>query len=156
MGAAKWQYYCCAPQGTPWDSADSRTIIQHKEQIEEELKRLAMLYAKNAMPSHLLDQLIIEQNQKLALTVKEITRLEESRAIPLTDEIISGLVEFSAEFSEHLEATERTFEGRRTVVDGLNVQVVVLNKNGEIWLRLTSILRPKAQELGLQAITTTS
>ena len=125
------------------------TLTGHKQQIEEELRRLAMLYARNTMPSHLLDQLIAEQNQKLGLTVKEIAKLEESRAIPLTDDVISGLVEFSAEFAKHLEATEQTFEGRRTVVDGLDVQVVVFRKNGEIWLRLTSILRPQGHELSL-------
>ena len=115
-----------------------------------------MLYARNIMPAHLLDQLIGEQNQKLALTAKEIAKLEESRAIPLTDEVISGLVEFSAEFARHLEATEQTFEGRRTVVDGLDVQVVIFRKNGEIWLRLTSILRPQGHEVSLLTTPTTS
>jgi len=85
-----------------------------------DIAHTAMLCARNIMPAHLLDQLITEQNQKLGLTVKEIAKLEESRTIPLTDDVISSLLEFSAEFAKHLEATEQTFEGRRTVVDGLD------------------------------------
>jgi hypothetical protein len=132
------------------------TLTTHKEEIEEELKRLAMLYAKNSIPAHLLDQLIEEQNQKLGLIRKELAKLEESRTIPLTDEVIMGLVEFSAEFGKHLKAVEASFEGRRTVIGSLNVQVVVFIKNEEIWLRLTSLLRPKEQELSLQVNPTIS
>ena len=43
----------------------------------------------------------------------------------------------------------RNREEWRTIVDGLDVQVVVFRKNGEIWRRLTSILRPQGQELSL-------
>ena len=33
-------------------------------------------------------------------------------------------------------------EGRRTVIDGLDVIVTVLRKDGEVYLKLRSILRP--------------
>jgi hypothetical protein len=76
------------------------------------------------------------------LLEKEIARLTDMIAVPLTEPIISGLVSFSRSFRDRLATVEQSFEGRRTVVDGLNVQVVVFRKQGAIWLRLTSLIRP--------------
>ena len=48
----------------------------------------------------------------------------------------------SRAFRGRLATVEQSFAGRYTVVGGLDVQVVVFRKNGEICLRFTSILRP--------------
>ena len=37
---------------------------------------------------------------------------------------------------------EKTIEAKRTVIDGLDVTVTVLRKDGDIYLKLRSILRP--------------
>src|ERR1700752_5229858 len=61
---------------------------------------------------------------------------------------------FSMEFSEHLKATEATFEGRRTVIEGLDVTVEVFRKDGAIYLRCRSILSPKPREILLTVLHT--
>lgn len=115
--------------------------------IDEELKRLAMLFAHQQLPRHLAEQLMGEQNQKRTLLEKEINRLESLATIPLTDMVIDGLIEFSRAFKDRLATVEQSFAGRRTVIDGLDVQVVVFRKQGALWLRLTSLLQPKGQEI---------
>jgi hypothetical protein len=95
------------------------------------------------MPERLVNQLISEQSHKLQLIEAEIAKREREIQTPLKDAVISGLVAFSKDFAEHLEAVEQIFEGRRTVVDGLDVRAVVLRKGEEIWLKLSSILQPE-------------
>jgi site-specific DNA recombinase len=117
-------------------------LYKNRQTIEAELKRIGMLYAKEGMPSHIVDELIAEQSHKLVLTNEEIKRREHERETPLTDEAIMTLVQFSAAFRQKLETVGKTFEGRRTVIDGLDTKVTVFRKDGEIWLKLQSILRP--------------
>jgi site-specific DNA recombinase len=117
-------------------------LYRNRETVEAELKRIGMLYAKEGMPSHIVDELIAEQSHKLVLTNEEIKRREHDRETPLTDEAIMTLVQFSAAFRQKLETVGKTFEGRRTVIDGLDTKVTVFRKDGEIWLKLQSILRP--------------
>ncbi|MEO7913707.1 MAG: recombinase family protein [Roseiflexaceae bacterium] len=118
------------------------SLERNKAGLEEELKRLATLYAKRAMPEHLLDELIEQENHKLHLTIAEIERVSQELSTPLTDETIDSLVAFSNDFAEHLEAVEQSFTGRRTVIDGLDVRVQVVRINDVLHLRLKSILRP--------------
>lgn len=132
------------------------TLRTHKRTMEEELKRLGMLYAKQAMPTHLLDDLIAQQTQKLELTHKEIVRLEEAHTTSLMDKLITRLVEFSEAFQRKVELIDDSFEAQRTFIDGLNVQVVVFRRNGRLWLRLSSLLCPAGHEVSLQVINTTS
>ena len=75
---------------------------------------------------------------------QEITKLQRQLETPLTDETIDNLLMFSMAFQEHLEALEQTFEKKRAVVDGLDVQVEVVRKEGQIWLNLRSIIRTDA------------
>lgn len=117
-------------------------LEQHKAEIEAELERLAKLYDKG-MPARIADKLIAEEAHKLELVEAEITNRTRQIGTPLTDATIYGLIEFSRQFAEHLDAVEKTFEGRRTVVNGLNVRVVALRKDGEIKLKMTSILNPE-------------
>jgi len=123
--------------------AEIAASLQHsKAGIEEELKRLATLYARRAMPEHILDELIGQENHKLQLTIAEIERLSTELMTPLSDETIDSLVAFSTDFAEHLEAVEQSFTGRRTVIDGLDVRVQVVRINNVLHLRLKSVLRP--------------
>ena len=41
-----------------------------------------------------------------------------------------------------LEEVEKTIEGRRTVIDGLDVSVTALRQDGVVYLKIRSILRP--------------
>ncbi len=107
----------------------------------DELRKLGKLYTTD-MPRHIIEGLISEQSTKLQLMNEEIRKLEEERKTPLTDDTIATLVAFSMEFAEHLSAIGERFEAKRVVVDGLDVKVKVVRKNGELWLELTSILRP--------------
>jgi hypothetical protein len=114
----------------------------HKEELEAELERLATLYG-TAMPARIADKLIAEEAHKLELVELEIANRVHKVNPSLTNATIAGLVEFSRQFAEHLDAVEKTFTGRRTVIDGLDVRVTVLRKNGEIWLKMTSLLQPE-------------
>lgn len=118
------------------------TIVAHKEELEAELKRLGALYANPAMPRHIVDELIAEKSHALKLTTDELAKITQELQTPLTDATIQPLLLFSVTFQERLEGVERSFEGRRKVVDGLDVTVTVLRKDGEIYLKLRSILRP--------------
>lgn len=119
------------------------SLVGNKERIEAELKRLATLYAKQSMPEHILDDLIAQENHKLSLTVSEVTRLRTELETPMSDENIKGLVAFSAAFQEHLASVEDTFEGRRTVIDGLDVAAQLIQEGDELKVRLRSILKPQ-------------
>lgn len=131
-------------------------LYAHKSTIEAELERLAKLYGHPSMPTHITDKLIGEENHKLQLTLAEIRKTEDEVATPLTDDVVISLVAFSKNFHERLEAVGTTFVGRRTVIDGLDVRVVALRRGEEMWLRITSILRPEGQELPLKSSPTDS
>lgn len=45
------------------------------------------------------------------------------------------------------EVLEQSFEARRTVVDGLEVQATVLRKDGKVHFKLTSLLRSRGVTL---------
>jgi site-specific DNA recombinase len=117
-------------------------LYRNREAIEGELTNYAQLYAKRAMPEHILDKLMGEENHKLALTNAEIARVEKEVETPLSDDAILDLVAFSADFEAKLDAVGSTFQGRRTVVDGLDVQVTVIRQDGEVVLKITSIINP--------------
>jgi hypothetical protein len=123
------------------------TVRQHKAELETELKHLATLYATSAMPQRLVDELIAEKSHALKLTEGEIAKFEREINTPLTDDTIQSLLLFSADFHERLEALEQSFTARRTVIDGLDVTVTTLKKDGEIWLKLTSLLRPEGMTI---------
>lgn len=89
-----------------------------------------------------MDELIAEKSHALKLTTDELAKITQELQTPLTDATIQPLLLFSVTFQERLEGVERSFEGRRKVVDGLDVTVTVLRKDGEIYLKLRSILRP--------------
>jgi hypothetical protein len=125
-----------------------QTLYQHKEDIETELRKLGKLYTTD-MPQHLVEAMISEQSHMLELTTAEIGKLEQEKDTPLTVDTIDSLVSFSREFGEHLEAIADNFTAKRVVIDGLDVKVEVVRKNGEIWLNLTSILRPDVVSLTL-------
>jgi len=101
------------------------------------------------MPARIADQLIAQEGHKLQLTEGKIQKIKAEMVTPLTDEMVDNLLLFSIEFSEHLEATEATFEGRRTVINGLNVTVEVFRKDDAMYLRCRSILSPKPREISL-------
>jgi hypothetical protein len=61
---------------------------------------------------------------------------------PLNDATIQTLLLFSADFQERLEEVEKSLAGKRTVIDGLDVTVTASRKDGEVHLKLRSILRP--------------
>jgi hypothetical protein len=77
------------------------------------------------------------------MPIESIAKLERDIETPLTNAGIAELVEFSKNFAKHLKVVESSFDGRRTVVDGLNARVVLLRKNGGLVLKLTSILSPE-------------
>lgn len=118
------------------------TILKHKAELEAELKNLGSLYANPNMPKHIVDELIAEKSHALRLTTEELSKIAQELETPLTDATIQSLLLFSVAFQERLEEVEKTIEGRRTVIDGLDVTVTVLRKDGEIYLKLRSILRP--------------
>jgi hypothetical protein len=125
------------------------TLYAHKVEIEEELKRLGSLYAKQGMPSRIVDELIAQEGHKLQLIEEEILKIEKEMTTPLTDEVVHSLLLFSMEFSEHLKAVEETFEGQRSVIKGLDVTVEVSRRDGQTYLRCRSILSPKPHEISL-------
>lgn len=116
----------------------------HRDTILEEMKRLAILYTKDQIPSTLLDNLLVEQKQRLTLTEAEIERRRSTVVEPLTDEFISSLTAFSEDFALRLEEVDKSFAAKRAVIDGLDVQVVVMDSGEEISLKLTSILSQDA------------
>jgi len=117
-----------------------QTLYGHRDEVEAQLTQLGRLYTTD-MPKHIVEGLISEQSHKLQLTNEEIRKLEQEQETPLTDDNIGTLVGSSWKLGEHLAAIEDRFEAKRTVIDGLDVRVEVVRKNGEIWLRLRCILR---------------
>ena len=110
--------------------------------IEEEIGRLSMLFARKSVPDKVATKLIDEQNQLLERINQEIAKVIEEGEAELSDHTVTILVEFSHKFKAHLEATEQTFEERRTVIDGLDVTAIVVCRDDGIWLKLRSILHP--------------
>lgn len=123
-------------------------LAEHKKSIEEELRRLGKLYAKG-MPEGIVDQLISEQSHKLQLIDEEIRRLEVERETPLTSDVIATLVAFSTKFGEPLEAIGESFEAQRAMIDGLDVHVAIVRRNGEVWADMKSILQPEVFSVAL-------
>lgn len=94
-----------------------------------------------------MDELIAEKSHALKLTTDELAKITQELQTPLTDATIQSLLLFSVAFQERLEEVEKTIEGKRTVIDGLDVTVKVLRKDGEIYLELRSILRPHSMTI---------
>jgi hypothetical protein len=120
------------------------SLTAHKNEVDQELKKLVTLYTKKDIPERILNELVAEENHKLSLVEQEIAKLQRQLETPLTDETIDNLLIFSMAFQEHLEALEQSFEKKRAVVDGLDVQVEVIRKDDQIWLNLRSIIRTDA------------
>lgn len=121
---------------------DRATILAHKAELEAELKSLGLLYTNPAMPKHIVDELIAEKSHALKLTTDELSKITHELQTPLTDATVQSLLLFSFEFQERLAEVEKTIEGRRKVVDGLDVTVTALRQDGEVYLKMRSILRP--------------
>ncbi len=83
-----------------------------------------------------------EKSHALKLTVDELSKITHELQTPLTDSMIQSLLLFSVDFQERLKEVEKSLAGRRTVIDGLDVTVTALRKDGEVYLKLRSILRP--------------
>lgn len=118
------------------------TMLKHKVELETDLKSLGALYTNPAMPKHIVDELIAEKSHALKLTEAELAKITHEIQTPLKDNAIQSIVLFSVDFQERLEELEKSFDGRRTVIDGLDVTVTALRKDGEAYLHLRSILRP--------------
>jgi len=125
------------------------TILAHKAELESELKSLGALYANPVMPKHIVDELIAEKSHALKLTTDELSKITQEIQTPLNNATIQSLLLFSVTFQERLEEVEKSFEGRRKVIDGLDVTVTVLRKDGEVHLKLRSILRPSGMTISL-------
>jgi hypothetical protein len=125
------------------------TILKHKEELEADLKSLGALYLNPAMPKHIVDELIAEKSHALKLTVDELSKITHELQTPLTDSMIQSLLLFSVDFQERLKEVEKSLAGRRTVIDGLDVTVTALRKDGEVYLKLRSILRPLGMTISL-------
>lgn len=123
------------------------TILAHKAELEAELKSLALLYTNPAMPKHIVDELIAEKSHALKLTTDELSKITHELQTPLTDATIQSLLLFSFEFQERLAEVEKTIEGRRKVIDGLDVTVTAIRQDGEVYLKLRSILRPNGMTI---------
>lgn len=119
-------------------------LNKHRETIIDELRRLALLYAKNSMPEHLLTELIEQQNHKLRLTEAEIERLEEETVEPLSDNQIADLVSFAKEFEAHLSSLEQDNEAKRFVIEGLDVKVIVKTIDNTQFLEISTLLNPQS------------
>jgi hypothetical protein len=104
------------------------------------------------MPKHIVDGLIAEKSHALKLTVDELSKITHELQAPLNDATIQSLLLFSVDFQKKLEEeVEKTVEGRRTVIDGLDATVTVVRKDGEVSLKLRSILRPHGMTILLAA-----
>ncbi len=151
LGRKLWEIQMQQQQGNQGKQETLQILYAHRDTINEELRKIGILYTKG-MPGHIVERMISEQTTKLKLVEGEIRKTEEKLETPLTDEIIDSLLLFSIEFSEHLEAVEQPLTGRRTVIEELDVQVKVFRREGELWLKFTSILRPKGKEVPLSLI----
>lgn len=118
------------------------TLEAHRAEIENAIKRLAGVIARQDIPEYLSEQMLSEENQKLKLTTSEIEKLKREIETPLKDETISSLLAFSGEVRQKLTKLGEDFAGRRTIVDGLDVTVEAFRQDGEIYLRMRSILNP--------------
>ncbi len=118
------------------------TLEQHKAEIEANIKRLIAVLARQDIPEYLGEQMLGEENQKLKLTVAEIEKVQQEIATPLRDDTIRDLVSFSAALEAKLDTLSHSFAGRRTIIDGLDVSVEAFRKDGEIYIRMKSILNP--------------
>jgi site-specific DNA recombinase len=118
------------------------TLEKHQEEIERNIKRLIAVLARQEIPEYLGEQVISEENQKLNLTISEINKLKREMETPLADSTISDLLSFSAALQSKLETVGKTFAGRRTIIDGLDVTVEAFREGSEVYIRLKSILNP--------------
>lgn len=119
-----------------------RTLEAHKAEIEAAIKRVLTMAAKSDTPEYLIEQLLGEENQKLKLTNTEIDRLQREIETPLQDSTISSLLEFSEAIRNKLTILGENFQGRRTIIDGLDVTVEAFRQDEGIYLRMRSILNP--------------
>lgn len=131
-------------------------LEEHREQSETALKQLAILYTKKNMPEHILDDMIQSENMKLGKIKQEIARAQQDIQTPLTDEMIDGFVAFSRTFEAKLATVEATYEGKRAVIDGLDVTATLVEKDGRMFLKMACLLKPEGEEIGLQTEATSS
>jgi len=118
------------------------TLEAHKAEIEAAIKRVLAMAAKADVPEYLIEQMLGEENQKLKLTNAEIEKVRQEIATPLTDNTIRDIVTFSAALHSKLDTLSHSFEGRRTIIDGLDVSVEAFRKDDEVFIRMRSILNP--------------
>lgn len=142
-------------EGSKGKVAQLETLRSHKATIEDELRRLAGLVLKG-MPQRVIEDMVAEQGAKLAKVDEEIARLEAEVATPLTNDTIDSLLLFSMDIQQRLEGLNDDFQGRRVVIESLDVNVTAFRRNDAVWLRLTSLLRPKGEELPLSRTENTS
>ena len=88
--------------------------------------------AKSSSSASTVNELIAEKSHALKLTVEELSKITHELQTPLDDSMIASRLLFSADFQERREEVEKSFEGRRTAVDSLEVTVTVVQKDGEV------------------------
>ncbi len=129
-----------------------RALTEHSVQIEGEMERIGRQYGRGVTPEHILDKLMLEQRTLLEKLEQEITKKQREIETPLSDETIASLVAFSEDFGSRLGTLEKTFEGRRRVIEGLDVRVQVLRRTGQIFLKARSLLCPDGMVLLVDSI----
>ena len=133
-----------------------RTLTQRKVKIEAEMERLGRQYGRGITPEHILDKLMLEQKALLEHVEEDISSTKNTMHMHLTDERIAWLVAFSEDFSQRLATVEQSFEQRRNVIEGLDVQVLVLWHKGQLSLKLTSLLRSEGTVLTVDTISSSA
>lgn len=123
--------------------AELAALYAHRVEIENEMRRIARL----RLPEHILNEMLEGEDKKLRLTLAEIEKVEAQAVTPITEERIQTVVQFSEDLQQRLGALERSFEGRRRVIEGMGVKVDAREIDGAVWLAFSSDIRPGAADL---------
>lgn len=102
------------------------------EQNRNELERALELYLSDQFPKEMLISRKNELEKTLQSLEKEKVRLSEViEDHTLSPQQIQNIYEFAASIGESLDAADQDFHKRRSIVDALDVRVVLTVENGE-------------------------
>jgi hypothetical protein len=115
-------------------------LYEQKVEIENQLRRLIGLYARGIFPEEMLDTEVAQQKLILSTIDTEIANVERQRQTPFTEDRIAALRAFAEELQRGIDRAEQDFGARRHLVELMDVRLVVVWRDKEIWFQITSDL----------------
>lgn len=100
-----------------------RALTEERLRVEEELGSHLDAKARKLAPPRIIEQKLQEATRRLEALETAIAEEEAADPVGVNDERITTILELTRQLTGRLEQAEQTFEGRRTILELLNVRV---------------------------------